>query len=225
VPSQESSRIFGQAFQRSGNDHYTIAFFAGDHKIHHTPDGGFTRLDEINTEYTDFVSSWVNSLAQGPPVASAQEAPPQTHFSASLPPLAWYQSSYLQLAAIMLLLGTFLGCQLVVLMRRIRHRFKPTAVTRPARLGFTSVFGLFLYIAFTVVTGAEIVGPVIAGRPVPWLLLQLPSLGVVAMSVLTVRAWLNNRPQTRGERVRLSVLLASAVLFIPLAVHWGLLVP
>ena len=53
--------------------------------------------------------------------------------------------------------------------------------------------------------------------PLPWLALQLLSLGAVAAAIGTAVAWWRHRTP------RLGVLLAGGVVFVPWAVYWGLL--
>jgi len=60
-------------------------------------------------------------------------------------------------------------------------------------------------------------GPVVAGRPLPWPALQLLSLGAVAATIGTAVAWWRHRG------LRLGVPLAGGVVFVPWAVYWGLL--
>jgi hypothetical protein len=60
-------------------------------------------------------------------------------------------------------------------------------------------------------------GPVLAGRPLAWLALQLLSLGAVAAAIGTAVAWWRHRTP------RLGVLLAGGVVFVPWAIYWGLL--
>lgn len=66
-------------------------------------------------------------------------------------------------------------------------------------------------------------GPVLAGRPVPWLVLQLLAAGVVAAAAVTAARWWRGRHQGRGGAA--PTVLAGTALFLPWALYWGLLIP
>ncbi|MER5424260.1 hypothetical protein [Streptosporangium roseum] len=69
-------------------------------------------------------------------------------------------------------------------------------------------------------------GPVVLGRPVPWLGLQLlAGATVAAAAAAATSAWRHRRELGPGDRVRLGLALASAVAFVPWAAYWGLLIP
>ncbi|MEU4743710.1 alpha/beta hydrolase, partial [Actinosynnema sp. NPDC023658] len=69
-------------------------------------------------------------------------------------------------------------------------------------------------------------GPVVLGRTVPWLVLQCLALAVLAATATTVVvAWRSRSELAPAHRVRLGLLVAGGVLFVPWAVHWGLLLP
>jgi hypothetical protein len=117
--------------------------------------------------------------------------------------------------------------------RRLAGRRLPGRLGRPAALlaftGLGAVAGLFVYLSFLLVTGAGIVvpiGPAVAGRPLPWLVLQLlAAVAVVAAGTTAVRAWWTRREVQAGARVQLGLLLAGGSVFVPWAVYWGLLRP
>jgi hypothetical protein len=117
-------------------------------------------------------ASWVAALPRGKVTASADALPDQGKATADLVPLRWYESVWLQLVLMMLLV-----------------------------IAFASY-------------------PVIAGRHLPWLLLQLVAFAAVAMGV----SWWRARGE-RGGRAGGALLLAGGVVFIPWALYWGLLVP
>jgi uncharacterized protein len=107
---QESSQLIREALDRGGNRHYTIRFVPGvRHNLNRTANDGFDRIDSLPPDYGDFEASWIDGLAAGPPAASAQPAPPHSQPSRPLTLLAWYESPWLQLAAILLLLVAFAG--------------------------------------------------------------------------------------------------------------------
>jgi dienelactone hydrolase len=200
TPPAEAVRIFRESLAR-----YTLRVFPdAQHQLRRTTDG-FDKLPGYAPGYLELVGTWVHDL----PAASSADAPPvQDRPSFAITPLSWYESTWLQLAVLLALLVAFgfgLG-------RR---------VARPAR--GLAVTGLLVVVGFAVVdvliqtTMGKGLGPVVLGRPLPWLALQLLSLGAVAAAIGTAVAWWRNRTP------RLGVLLAGGVLFVPWAIHWGLL--
>jgi hypothetical protein len=80
-----------------------------------------------------------------------------------------------------------------------------------------AVLGFLVVDVLIQVTMGKGLGPVVAGRPLAWLALQLVALGAVAATIGTAVAWWRHRTP------RLGVLLAGGVVFVPWAVYWGLL--
>ena len=133
---QESTQIIGQALELGGNTRYTIRLIPGvRHNLNRTANGGFDRTESLPPNYGDFEASWIDALAHGQPApaASAQPAPHQAHPSRPLAPLAWYESPWLQLAALLLFGVAFAGYPLTAAARRIRGRRGAPLVRRPAR--------------------------------------------------------------------------------------------
>ncbi len=200
TPPGEAVRIF-----RESVAHHTLRVFPdAQHQLRRTTDG-FDKLPGYAPGYLELVGSWVH---QPPGASTADEPPAQDRPSTAVTPLAWYEPTWLQLAVLVFLLVAF-GAGLV---RRI---------ARPAR--WLSATGLLAVLGFLVVdvliqlSMGKGLGPVVAGRPLPWLALQLLSLGAVAATVGTAVAWWRNRG------FRLGLPLAGGVVFVPWAVYWGLL--
>jgi hypothetical protein len=167
-----------------------------------------------------------------------------------VPPSAWYESAPAHGVALGLLLAGFSGSGLVAAVRRSARTGRsdrgpepaPVAARVLAAAGLVAVPGTLAYLAvLTATRGGRTVdpGPLLAGRPLPWLALQaLAVVAVVAAAVLAAglvrdRARVGggpgavHRPAVRsgGERLRLAALLVAAAVFVPWALHWGLLVP
>ncbi|MDF2709872.1 MAG: hypothetical protein K0R62_5524 [Nonomuraea muscovyensis] len=234
TPPRESPPGFAEAFERGGNRHYTFRFFAGaDHAAHLTPDGGVTRLPELAPGYADLVGSWVRDVTSGRPPAASTSGPAPTQETPTfpVPPTAWWESSWMQLAALVLFVVAFAGYPVVALVRRLRGTGR-APVSRAARLlsggGLAAVLGSFGYLMYVVMTGAKLAspGPLLAGRPVAWLALQALTVACVVAAVLTARAWRRERGHLpRGERARLGLLLAGGLVLVPWGLYWGLLLP
>ncbi|MEU6714684.1 prolyl oligopeptidase family serine peptidase [Nonomuraea sp. NPDC046802] len=231
TPPRETPPIFAKALEEGGNRQYTFRFFAdADHAAHRTPDGGVTRLPDLAPGYAELVGSWVGDVTSGrAPVAQVSgPAPIQDDDSVALPPMRWWESAGAQLAALVVILVGFGGYPLVALARRARRRGRPPAA-KAARLvsgaGLVAVAGGLSYVFYLVMTGGKLSfpGPMAGDRPVIWLTLQGLAAVTAVAAVLTATKW--RRAASRGERVRLGLLLAGAAAFVPWALYWGLLVP
>jgi dienelactone hydrolase len=237
VPSEESSQIIRNALDSGGNTHYTIRFVPNaKHELEVTHEGGFDGAGSLSTAptsaalapgYPDLVASWVHRLAGGLPAASVQRAPREAQRSTPLAPLGWYESPLIQLGAMALFLVTFAGYPLA---RLFRVRGSRPPVRLPARVlagtGLATALGLLLYVYFLLETAGTIVGPVVTGRPVPWLVLQLLAVVAIASAIATaVALWRDQHDMSRGSRARLALLLAGGLVLVPWAVYWGLLAP
>ncbi|MEU4769185.1 alpha/beta hydrolase [Actinosynnema sp. NPDC023794] len=211
IPGAESLRVFQESLDRGGNGDYTLLSVPGaDHTMRLSPDG-FQRGDEISPAYLQQVAAWVNST--GPRTAEVGAPPRQERLSTPVEP----GSPAVQVVAVLVLLVAFGGYGL------LRRGRRPGTAAVPARVlattGLLSVLGLFSYLGYLASTGAKSLGVVVLGRPLPWLALQLLAVAVVAATAVTV-------VKSRADfTVRLGLLVTGGVLFVPWAVHWGLLLP
>jgi dienelactone hydrolase len=237
TPPGQNPPLFAQALQQGGNTRYTFRFFPGaTHDIHQSSDGGVTSLPEFAPGYAELVGSWVRAVTSGRlPQVDAPAPPPQDWLSVPVSPLSWWESAWVQLAAFLLLLAAFASYPLMALLRRLRGRSLPAAVGTPARLlsgtGVTVVLCFFVYMLSLLIgvgtDGREVIpDPVLAGRPLLWLLLQTLALVIVGAEVATAVAWRRaGNLVSLGERRRLGLLQAGGVLFVLWALYWGLLLP
>ncbi|ANN18119.1 alpha/beta hydrolase [Amycolatopsis orientalis] len=224
TPPGEAVRIFRETLERTGNRQYTLKVFPqAQHALRPTTDG-FDKLDGFAPGYLDLVGTWVNGLKDGPVRPSADPPPVQASQSAALAPLAWYETPWSQIAVWALALLAFAAYPVTALFRRRRGGTVPLA--KPAcwlaSTGLLATVGFLVYYVVLTTGAAMAPGPVLLGRTLPWLALQLIAVGVVAAGVVTAVSWWRAKG---GGGIRVGLLLAGAVLFIPWAVHWGLLVP
>jgi hypothetical protein len=171
----------------------------------------------------------VADLADGPPAPGADRPRPDHPKPVRLTPLAWYESCWAHLGVLALFLVSFVGYPTAAVVRRLRGTH-PSRTLPSARLlaasGGLAVTGLVGYFLTLVLTGTTWVGPLLAGGPLPWLLLQLLAVTAVGSLLVTAYAWWRRRRDIDvGERVRLGLLVAGGTAFLPWAVYWGLLSP
>lgn len=230
TPPAESLTAFRRAFEESGNRHYTLRILPdAQHSLRGTPDKGFTSTDELAPGAISTVADWVDELADGPPGPIADRPRPDHPHPVRLSDPVWYESGDVQLGVLALFLVSFGGYPAGAVVRRIR-RARRTRPVQGARVlavsGGLAAAGLVGYLLTLLTTGTTGVGPLVAGRPLPWLLLQLLAVTAVGSLLFTVYAsWRRRRALEAGERVRLGLLLAGGAAFVPWGLFWGLLLP
>jgi dienelactone hydrolase len=203
TPPGEAVRIFQESLA-----HYTLRVFPdAQHQLRRTTDG-YDKLPGYAPGYLELVGTWVHEL---PARSSADAVPAQDRPSVTVTPLHWYESTWLQLAVLLFLLLAFACYPL--------FRRGPSAASARwlTATGLLAVLGFLVVDVLIQTTMGKGLGPVVAGRSLPWLALQLLSLGAVAATIGTAVAWWRHRTP------RLGVLLAGGVVFVPWAVYWGLL--
>ncbi len=215
----ESLRIFREALDRGGNRNYALRVIKdADHNMRQSEDGFADTDGPLAAGYLDTVTSWINGLG-GTPSRVVDEPPGQAVESAPVRPLEWYESPWLHVAAVVVMLLAFLAYPVVAAVRRVRGRRGRPAVAWPSRVvaavGPLVVLGTVGYLGSVVVTGAVEVDGAVLGRPAVWAVLQLASVGVVVAAVVA-------GVRRKGDGVRVGLLLAGTAVFVPWAAYWGL---
>jgi uncharacterized protein len=224
APAQ-SAALIGATLRAAGNTRWSARFLPADHNLHAPSADGFGRDTAPTAATADLITSWVLDPTHAAPTAGSATPPHQLTTAPPLTPL----NPWPWLITTLALLLALLTYPALAITRRLTHvRSAVRGVRGPARLlvgtGLASVVGGAEYLLFVLVTGANVVGPVVAGRPVPWLVLQLLALVAVLAAVGTAVAWWRHRSAVT-DRVRLGVLLAAGALFAAWAFAAGLLVP
>ena len=237
APPVESYQIMHDALERGGNGNYTFQFIPeANHDLRLSPDGFISSeqfAEQFAPGYAVAMTSWVDDVINGkePKVDVIGEIPQQNYISsAGVAEPSWYDSVWLQLGIIIILITVFLSYYGIALFRLFKKRKVNPINTRLqwyARiisiLGIVSVLGFFGYFGYIMIM--QDIEPVVFGRPLPWLILQFFALLVCTLSVLLALSWWrsNNSPTVISERVRLGLLLVGSILFIPWALYWKLL--
>ncbi|MEV4432865.1 prolyl oligopeptidase family serine peptidase [Streptomyces sp. NPDC049585] len=239
VPPRESAQTFRRTLAAAGNQHTVIGFVPGAaHNGHRTSDGfdriggplhHGKRLGDLPPGYAATMTSWVGEVAADrPPVSRAATAPLQPIAST---PVAG--GRYAWLAPALLLLG-FAAHPAGGLLRRLggRRRTHPASPRSAvllrwlAGLGVVEVAGALLCPLAVLAAGDATASPVLAGRPVTWLLLQGLAVGLLVLAAVTAAtAWRERRTMGRAWRFRTLLTLATTAGFTLWAVWWGLLIP
>jgi hypothetical protein len=122
-------------------------------------------------------------------------------------------------------------------LRRLQRPVLRRAATQPnvparwfarclAFAGLAAILGFVGYFGFLTFTAASAVGPVVVGRPIPWLVLQALAVMVCVSTVLLAASWRSSiKALTGAARMRIGVLLVGGAVFVAWAAYWGLLSP
>jgi uncharacterized protein len=231
VPA-ESAQIMQAALESRGRSNYIIMFFSNaDHELYQTPDG-FLQHEKFASGYIEKVSAWVHSITKGEvPGSSIDQLPLQERKSpASVVQLPWYESGgWLQLGIFIFLVIAFMSYLFTTLVRYLQRRRIQKAQLHwlaygLAITGLISVLGLFVYL-FLLFMSNFMVGPLLAGRTIPWLILQLLAVMTSVLTISLLLSWLRHKSISKQESLQLTFLLMGGLLFIPWAFYWKLLIP
>lgn len=239
TPAGESLELFAHTLEGSGHTNYSLQVISGvNHQMEPSSDGfydGAARTDdsepdqmgEPDPQYIGVVTSWIHGLSDSAAATHVDSAPPELVESVDLSSVSWYESMLAHLVVVglsLLLLGFYPS---VAVVRRLRGR---AALAAPVSARMLALIGMalppltFLYLMYlTLTAGTALFGPVILGRPLPWLLLQIAAFSMIVAGGLLLVRWVRTRRETsRASQRRFAALLAGVVLLIPWSLYWGL---
>jgi hypothetical protein len=225
---RESSTTIEEALRRGGNTRYTMRFVSGvRHNLHLTADDGFDRITSLPADYGEYERLWIDDLARTEP-SRLGTSPTTGTLPSVLAPLSG-AAAWANLGVIVTLTMGFAFYPLADFLGHIRRRPRTSGLSGIQRLliatGLLTTLGFPVYLLFLMITAANVIGPVVMGRPLPWLLLQGSTVSVgVCTVVIAVRWW---RSRRRGEPIDhpRPILVAAGALLLGWAGYWGLLVP
>jgi hypothetical protein len=225
---RESSKAIGEALRRGGNTRHTMRFISGvRHNLNLTADGGFDRITSLPADYGAYERHWIDDHARTEP--SRLGSPPSTGTPPPvLAPLIG-AAAWVHLGLILALTIGFACYPIAGLVGHIRRRSMASGLGGIQRLivaaGLFTTLGLPVYLLFLMITAANVIGPVVVGRPLPWLLLQVSTAAVgICTIVVAARWWHSWRRGVGSDHHRLILVATGAVLLI-WAGYWGLLLP
>jgi dienelactone hydrolase len=205
VPPAESLLIFREALADNGL--LTLQVIPGaDHGVR-------ARGEPANLAagYVDLVTSWITGLPATARSGVSAPPPRQAVRSRAIEPLAWWESTGVQCAAVALFLAAFPG--------GLGRHGRAAAV-----LGSVTVGGWLAYLYRVTSREEPPLGPTLAGRTLPWLALQGTAAATVAATAVTAvrarRLW----PRLPGTaKARLGLLIAGGLAMVPWGRYWRLL--
>ncbi|WP_084654721.1 alpha/beta hydrolase family protein [Nocardia altamirensis] len=234
-PPAESAAVFKQALARAGNQHVTVRFVPEAGHTGHATTDGFDKvgglifngkpLGALGPVYTETMTSWIQSVVAGrAPASSIEAVPSQADTSRAPSSGAWYEAAAVRYAALALLLIGFAGYPLSAWVGRTGRNPVRWPARGLAAAGLVAVVGTLSYLLSIFATSGEGATALVAGRTLPWLVLQISAVGVLLATAATAISWWRARDQVVGAlRVRLCVLVLAGVVFIPWALEWQLL--
>lgn len=227
VPA-ESMRIMRDALDAGGNTRYKLRVLPGvNHNLHVTAAEGFDRLPALPDNAAEVEVAWMQSAAivdagaTGPALPAEGGTPASDSSAAAVGPAPWYHRTWPFLVTTLLLLAGFLAAPL----RRRGGRTRAVWLTRwLAAAGPAVVVGTLAYLMFLLATAGKVTGPLVLGRPVPWLALELLTVATTAAGIAAAVSWWRSG-RGRRDRVRLGLSVGAALLLLPWVASWGLLAP
>ncbi|MEV0045062.1 alpha/beta hydrolase [Nocardia rhamnosiphila] len=188
TPPGDSLRGFQAAFDRAGKRNYTLP--GAQHGGQPTTDG-FDKLPGLAPGYGELMGEWVNGLPHSAAVPQVDRPAEQGHPVRGLEALAWWESTpgnLLLLASILLAFGGY------ALRGTVRAWQLPDR--RTARILISTALigtgGAIVQLGYILTSRATSFGPLLFGRTLPWLGLQI----VAACAVIALGYVVTRRPRS-----------------------------
>lgn len=224
TPPGDSLRGFEEAFEHSGKTNYTLRTLPDAQHGGFTTTDGFDKGEQLAPGYAQLMGNWVNGLP-GSAVGQADEPAGQGHSVSPLTPLAWWESTAAQLA---LLAGTLLALAGYALTGvagawRLPNALPARILVAAAGIGIVGTVAQLFYVASTRATSF---GPLLFGRTLSWVALQLiAACAVVALGFVVARRDRMLAGAGTGARTRWALVVCGGIGFTLWALYWGLLLP
>ncbi|MFD6398376.1 alpha/beta hydrolase [Nocardia sp. NPDC060249] len=225
TPPGDSLRGFRTAFEHVGKTNYTLRTLPNAQHAGQPTTDGFDKLPGLAPGYGELMGDWVNGLPGSSTPPTADQPAAQGHSVQSLTPSAWWESTAVQL---ILLFGMILALGGYAITGTVGSWRLPDRL--PARVllcaAVIGIVGTIVQLGYILTTRATSFGPLLFGRTMPWLTLQLIALGaVVALGFVLARARHTLAGASVGGRTRWALLVCGGTGFVLWALYWGLLLP
>ncbi|MGW0328815.1 alpha/beta hydrolase family protein [Nocardia sp. NPDC003183] len=225
TPPGDSLRGFQTAFEHAGKTNYTLRTLPNAQHAGQPTTDGFDKLPGLAPGYGELMGDWVNGLpgAATPPTTDQPAA--QGHSVRALTPAAWWESTAVQLTLLfgmILALGGY-ACTGTVRSWRLPDRLPARVLLCTTVIG---ILGTIVQLGYILTTRATSFGPLLFGRTLPWLALQVIAFGaVVALGFVLARARHTLAGASAGARTRWVLLVCGGTGFVLWALYWGPLLP
>ncbi|MEU4651491.1 alpha/beta hydrolase [Nocardia fluminea] len=225
TPPGDSLRGFQLAFERAGKANYTLRTLANAQHGGQPTTDGFDKLPGLVPGYGELMGDWVNGLPRSAIPPSADRPAVQGHSVQALSPSSWWESTAVQLTLLFGMILAFAGyaCTGMVGSWRLPDRLPARVLLCTAVIG---IAGTIVQLGYVLTTRATSFGPLLFGRTLPWLALQLIALGAVsALGVVLARARHTLAGASIGAWIRWLLLVCGGTSFVLWALYWGPLLP
>ncbi|MEV4206638.1 alpha/beta hydrolase [Nocardia salmonicida] len=225
TPPGDSLRGFQTAFDHAGKTNYTLRTLPNAQHAGQPTTDGFDKLPGLASGYGELMGDWVNGLPGSATPPTTDQPAAQGHPVRALAPASWWESTAVQLT---LLFGMILALSGYAFTGMVGRWRLPDRL--PARVLVCAIVigivGTVVQLGYILTTRATSFGPLLFGRTLPWLALQLVALGaVVALGVVLARARHTLGGASDGARIRWTLLVCGGTGFVLWSLYWGLLLP
>lgn len=230
MPPGTSMGWMQRTLEASGHESYTLRVIPeGDHEVRVASDSGSMTFAP---GYISLMATWMRSVVAGeapPPSADAapRGEPPVPLVTRELALWLAGAQALLFLGMQLLLLGSVAVGRLVRLGEATSrppgfHRWLSRLI---AAMTLVVTWGVYAAVGYVASTAGNGIGPVVAGRPLFWLVLQAAAVvATVALIVLLV-TWRKYTQSTTRTSLVLQFRLVAGGLLIPWAMWWNLFSP
>ncbi|SHF38302.1 hypothetical protein SAMN05444392_1199 [Seinonella peptonophila] len=232
VPPEESSQIMKKILNTSGNYYNTMLFLKdATHEGFQSSEDGFANTPSFTADYEKELNTWLDQVLKGnPPVSKViGQTPTQERLS---PPevtsLHWYDSAKFQLKLILFFLIVFIGYFIIgIFNRKSKSATAPLVQKWAKHLAISGLVTVLLFWAYLLLIwffGGQIVGYIMLGRSIFWLLIQLLTISTCLFTLWLIMVWWKNRTCVRLlDKIRFSLLVLGGIVLLPWALYWQLL--
>lgn len=225
TPPGDSLRGFQAAFDRAGKRNYTLVTLPGTQHGGQPTTDGFDKLPGLAPGYGELMGEWVAALPHSASVPRVDLPAAQGHPVRDLEAVAWWESAPANLLLLAVIVLAFGGYALTGTVRAWQLPDR-----RPARILISTavlgIVGAVIQLGYILTTRATSFGPLLFGRTLPWLALQLVAVcAVVALGYLVVRTPRAPAGMSTGAWARWAVSVVGGTGFVLWAIYWGLLLP
>ena len=223
-PAQQSMAVYQSALLQTNQDYWLKVVPKANHDLQQSSTG-FDGVGNPVKDHSSIIRNWIDALPE--PGVMIDSAPGEELAVRTVEPLKWFESPWLQLTAIGFIILAASGLAIQALYRRFRSitlnklRWLPGIIVS---LNLLITLGVIITLGWILFTGAKETGPVVLGRPVVWLFLQLLSLGSIGLTLFTFVQAIRHKIERQDLLRRIIPALISTLVFSGLAYYWGLMV-
>ncbi|MEV0105319.1 hypothetical protein AB0H42_03130 [Nocardia sp. NPDC050799] len=180
---------------------------------------GFDKLPGLAPGYGELLGEWVNELPRSASVPRVDQPAVQGHPVRALEAVAWWESAPANLLLLAVIALAFGGYALTGTVRAWQLPDR-----RPARILISTavigIVGAVIQLGYILTSRATTFGPLLFGRTLPWLALQIVAVcAVVALGYLVMRTPRSPAGMSKGAWTRWAVSVIGGAGFVCWAIY------